>query len=43
MPAVSEKPCADNRHRNLLICTQEYNTWLLGEYARRFARGHFHA
>jgi hypothetical protein len=31
----------DNRPQNLVVCTQAYNTWLLGEYARRYAQGKF--
>ena len=32
---------SDNRNSNLVICSREYNTWLVIEYARRFATEHF--
>ena len=28
----------DNRHENLLICSNSYHKWLHGEYSRQFAR-----
>lgn len=33
----------DNRHKNLLICTTSYNTWLLKRYAEKYAQEHFSA
>jgi len=32
---------SDNRHRNLVVCSTEYNTWLLKRYAEFYAKEHF--
>ena len=31
----------DNRHKNLLVCSQSYHRWLESDYAKRFAKEKF--